>query len=86
MKKMSKTLKTPKGDENKLVESIEIENTPFVARKFGSRWILTIGDSRLKQEFQSYEEAERFISNPDWNTIVTVIYAIVKVINNIKSI
>lgn len=57
----------------KLIERVEIEETPFTAIKNNEEWFLTMGKYRLTQGMQTLEEVKDNATNTDWFRIMQII-------------
>lgn len=70
---MKKKVKTEKSE--KLVERVEIENSPFVAVKVSNEtWILTLGKYKISNKsYKSLEECKQPVINKEWELLFTVI-------------
>lgn len=68
-----------------LSDSRSIPNTPFVARKQGDRFFLTIGNYKTPHILSSFDECTELAVNPDWDCIMTVMQSVVDVVLTMKN-
>lgn len=63
---------------SQLLETKIIPETPFIARRYDEKWIVTVGKYKIREGLSSYEECEAAAKDVSWETITTVIQAIVE--------
>lgn len=70
----SETLKENySNDKSKLIEKIEIENTPFTIMKHKDEWYILIGKYRLSEGYINKLEALEEAKKMTWEKIMQVI-------------
>jgi len=72
-------LSSTQSNNNELVEVIDIQETPFTARKFEDVWIVTVGKYKLSPNLQTYEECQEFVKNPTWDMITALIQTLIEI-------
>ena len=72
----NQTDKRHSSNPNELREDVQIPNTPFVARRYDDKWMVTAGRYKIDGGFNSYEECTERAQKITWNDITTVIGAI----------
>ena len=65
-----KILTTKPDSSSEMVKAIPIPESPFVARMFEDKWILTCGNYRTQDIYSSYEACEAQVKNPTWDMIM----------------
>ena len=73
---MKKEITSP-ASNSELAEVKLIPESPFAARRYDDKWILTVGKYRTPHFFKTYEEAEHEVKNPSWDTIMTVMQFVI---------
>jgi hypothetical protein len=75
---VNETDKQHYSNPKELREDKAIPQTPFVARKYDDKWIITVGRYRIMSQFtfNTFEECQEAVRTPNWNEVVTLIGAI----------
>ena len=60
------------SDDRKLKEVKEIQGTPFAAVKFEDKWFLVIGNYRISELFDTYEEVVEDSKDASWDRLISV--------------
>lgn len=60
-----------------LVETIPIENEPFIILKWDEKYYLCLGKYRLTEALDSEEEAREQVYNVSWYRLLQVMHAVV---------
>jgi len=66
------------SEEERIVERVKLQDTPFVAVKQNGKWFATMGSYKLTEDREKLEEVEREVNQMDWEIITRVIAAIVE--------
>lgn len=74
-----------KSSSNELLESVVIENTPFIAHRYEECWILTCGRLRTSKQYQNMEQIMEDVKNPSWEILTVAIQGLIDFNNNTKS-
>lgn len=61
-----------KQDSSELVENHPLEGTPFVARKIGEQWFLTMGKYKIAEGFSTITEAIEATKDASWDMLMKV--------------
>ena len=80
---VTKNVTTKPKSNSEMVQAIPVPESPFVARMFDNKWILTCGKYRTPDIFQSYEECETAVKNPTWDMIMICMQFVIDFKNDI---
>lgn len=73
---VNETDKLHSSNPAELREDVAIENTPFIARRYDDKWMITAGRYKIEGGMESYEECVERTKTIKWSDITTVIGAI----------
>ena len=63
----------------------QVEGTPFAIVKENDRWFPVLAEYRLTEEdYETEEEAIKFLNEKDWNTLITVMLTIIRKYNELN--
>lgn len=63
--------------EEKLIERINLDNTPFTMVKENGKWFGLMGDYKMTEDLEKMEDVKKLLEKPNWNIIVGLVTAIV---------
>lgn len=70
-------------DPTQLVQSIPLDETPFIAQKIQGQWFLTMGQYKISPNYPTLEEAkEDAYNNYEWPRILQVIQILIEANNH----
>lgn len=64
-------------ENTELVKKIEMEDTPFTIVELEGRFFGTMGNYRLTEQFDSFEECEEVMKEFSWNRVIQVMMLLV---------
>lgn len=83
--KLNTTDKQP-SNSDRLIEIIEIPETPFAIVKEGETYTVVLGEYKLSQPFNTEEEARTDAERKDWGRWMQVMHVMVEKNEKIKEI
>ncbi len=64
-------------ENTELVKKVEMEDTPFTIVELEGRFFGTMGNYRLTEQFDSFEECEEVMKEFSWNRVIQVMMLLV---------
>lgn len=67
-----------KNLNSEIIETNQIENTPFTIVKHDEKYFGVLGNHRITELFETKEECEAELKEINWNRVMQVIWAVVE--------
>lgn len=67
-----------KNLNSELLETNQVENTPFTIVKHDNKYFGVLGNHRITELFETKEECETELKDINWNRVMQVIWAVVE--------
>lgn len=77
---------TDKQSSSELIERKGINGTPFEAVRHDKKWFIGFGKYKISREMQTEQDCIEECKNPQWNTFLNVIQAMIDMNEKYKRI